>query len=71
MNQTALDELCDQLFYVPPHVAGSIEDFEEALARNLEPLDRLPPVVKPDWGAVCLLASIVLAGIGLLLVRMK
>lgn len=32
------------------------------------PLDRLPPVVKPDWGAVCLLASIVLAGIGVVVV---
>lgn len=41
--------------YAPPRTSGGIEDFEEALARNPEPLDRLPPVVKPDWGGMATL----------------
>lgn len=42
--------------YAPPRTSGGIEDFRDALAHsdNLEPLDRLPTVVKPraDWGGI-------------------
>lgn len=56
--------------YRPPRVAGSIEDFRDALAHsdNLEPLDRLPPVVKPDWGGMLLVAANVLAWVGVVVV---
>lgn len=45
--------------YAPPRTYGGIEDFRDALdhSDNLEPLDRLPPVVKPraDWGGMATL----------------